>query len=206
VVERPFLVGLTGSIGMGKTATAAMFAEFGIPVYDSDAAVHSLYAPCGEAVELIEQAFPGTTKDGAVDRAALMAALAKDKDGFTRLEAIVHPLVTKRQRDFIAAHPYAELIVLDIPLLFETGGDSRVDVVVVVSAPPDIQRQRALARPGMTEEKLAQILARQMPDLEKCTLADYVVDTSEGFAHAREQVRKIVDELKWRRLQEQTHA
>ncbi|GAA0580719.1 dephospho-CoA kinase [Rhizomicrobium electricum] len=206
MVERPLVVGLTGSIGMGKTATAAMFAEFGIPVYDSDAAVHSLYGPCGEAVQPIEQAFPGTTRDGAVDRVALMAALAKDPDGFPRLEAIVHPLVTRKQREFIAAHPYAELIVLDIPLLFETGGDSRVDVVVVVSAPAEIQRQRALARPGMTEEKLAQILARQMPDLEKCTLADFVVDTSEGFDHARAQVRKIVDELKWRRLQEQTHA
>jgi dephospho-CoA kinase len=206
VVERPLLVGLTGSIGMGKTATAALFAEFGIPVYDADAAVHSLYGPCGEAVEPIEQAFHGTTRDGAVDRTALMAALAKDKDGFARLEAIVHPLVAKKQREFITGHPYAELIVLDIPLLFETGGDSRVDVVVVVSAPPEIQRQRALARPGMTEEKLAQILARQMPDLEKCTLADYVVDTSEGFDHARAQVRKIVDELKWRRLKDQTHA
>jgi dephospho-CoA kinase len=202
VAERPLIIGLTGSIGMGKTATAAMFADFGIPIYDADAAVHSLYGSCGEAVEPIEQTFPGTTRDGAVDRAALMAALAKTKNGFTRLEAIVHPLVAKKQREFIAAHLYAELIVLDIPLLFETGGDSRVDVVVVVSAPPEIQRQRALARPGMTKEKLARILARQMPDLEKCTLADFVVDTGQGFEHARAQVRKIIDELKWRRLKE----
>lgn len=187
---------------MGKTATAALFAELGIPVYDADAAVHSLYASCGEAVEPVEKAFPGTIRDGAVDRAALSAALAKDKNGFSRLEAIVHPLVAKKQREFIAANAYAELIVLDIPLLFETGGESRVDVVVVVSAPPEIQRQRALARPGMTEEKLTQILARQMPDLEKCTLADFVVDTGQGIDHARAQVRKIVDELKWRRLKE----
>lgn len=202
MVERPLLIGLTGSIGMGKTATAALFAELGIPVYDADAAVHSLYRPCGEAVEPIEAAFPGTTKDGAVDRPHLMAALTASKDGFERLEAIVHPLVAAKQRAFIAANQFAELIVLDIPLLFETGGDARVDVVVVVSAPPEIQRQRALARPGMTPEKLAQILDRQMPDLDKCTLADFVVDTSQGFDHAREQVRTIIDELKWRRLKD----
>lgn len=201
MVERPILIGLTGSIGMGKTATAAMFAELGAAVFDSDTAVHSLYAPCGEAVEAVENAFPGTTRNGAVDRPALMAALARDDGGFARLESLVHPLVLKKQREFIAAHMQAELIVLDIPLLFESGGDGRVDVVVVASAPADIQRQRALARPGMTEEKFARIVARQMPDLEKCTLADYVVDTSQGFDHARAQVRTIVDELKWRRLQ-----
>ena len=202
MVERPLLIGLTGSIGMGKTETAQMFAGFGITVYDADAAVHSLYAPCGEAVEPIGKAFPGSVVDGAVDRAALTAALAQDPDGFARLEAIVHPLVAQKQRAFIAAHPYAALIVLDIPLLFETGGDTRVDVVVVVSAPAEIQRQRALARPGMTPEKLDRILARQMPDDEKCVLADYVVDTSQGLEHARDQVRTIVDELKWRRLQD----
>lgn len=202
MVERPFLVGLTGSIGMGKTATAGLFAELGIPVYDADAAVHSLYGPCGEAVEPIEKAFPGTTREGAVDRPALMAALQQTEHGFERLEAIVHPLVSAKQRAFIAANQYAELIVLDIPLLFETGGDSRVDAVVVVSAPPEIQRARALSRPGMTEAKLEQILARQMPDFEKCTLADFVVDTSQGFEQAREQVRTIVDELKWRRLKD----
>lgn len=200
MVERPLLIGLTGSIGMGKTTAAAMFAELGIPVYDADAAVHSLYGPCGEAVEPIENAFPGTTKDGAVDRPALMAALEQSQDGFERLEAIVHPLVAAKQRAFIAANQFAELIVLDIPLLFETGGDSRVDVVVVVSTTPEIQRQRALARPGMTAEKFETILARQMPDLEKCTLADFVVDTSDSFDHTRAQVRTIIDELKWRRL------
>jgi dephospho-CoA kinase len=199
LVERPTLIGLTGSIGMGKTATAAMFAALGAPVFDSDAAVHSLYGVCGEAVEPIEKAFPGTTHAGAVDRPALMAALARDDSGFARLEALVHPLVLKKQRDFIAAHLDAELIVLDIPLLFETGGDGRVDVVVVVSASPEMQRARALARPGMTEEKFDRILARQMPDLEKCTLADYVVDTGQGLDNAREQVRKIVAELKNRR-------
>lgn len=195
MAERPLLIGLTGSLGMGKTETAKMFASLGIPVYDADAAVHSLYAPCGEAVEPIAAAFPGVVKDGAVDRTALSAALAHDPGGFARLEAIVHPLVAKKQREFIAAHLDAALIVFDIPLLFETGGDRRMDVVVVVSAPPEVQRARALARPGMTEEKLGAILARQMPDFEKCTLADYVVDTGEGLAHAREQVRKIVDEL-----------
>jgi dephospho-CoA kinase len=195
VVERPLLIGLTGSLGMGKSETARMFAALGIPVYDADAAVHSLYAPCGEAVEPIAAAFPGTVKDGAVDRAALSAALARDPKGFARLEGIVHPLVLKKQRDFIAAHLDAALLVFDIPLLFETDGDRRMDVVVVVSAPSEVQRARALARPGMTEEKLKAILARQLPDLEKCTLADYVVDTGQGLAHAEEQVRKIVDEL-----------
>lgn len=199
MVERPLLIGLTGSIGMGKTETAKMFAALGVPVYDADTAVHSLYAPCGEAVDPIAKAFPGAVKNGAVDRTALTAALAQDKDGFARLEAIVHPLVAQKQREFIVAHKDAELIVLDIPLLFESGGDARVDVVVVVSAPPKIQRARALARPGMTEAKLAQILARQMPDDEKCVLADYVVDTGQGLEHARAQVLMIVAALRERR-------
>lgn len=199
MVERPLLIGLTGSIGMGKTETARMFAEHGIAVFDSDAVVHSLYAPCGEAVEPIAKAFPGAVVSGAVDRSRLMAALEKDPDGFARLEAIVHPLVTQKQRQFIAAHRDAELLVFDIPLLFESGGDARVDVVVVASAPQDVQRARALARSGMTEEKLARILARQMPDVEKCALADFVVDTSQGLTQASEQVRKIVETLKRRR-------
>ena len=199
MVERPLLVGLTGSIGMGKTETAKMFAALGIPVFDSDAAVHSLYAACGEAVEPIGKAFPGAVKDGAVDRPTLMVALQKDHGGFARLESIVHPLVTQKQREFIAAHMAAELIVFEIPLLFETGGDSRMDVVVVASAPAEIQRARALARPGMTPEKFEQIISRQMPDLEMCTLADYVVDTGQGLARARAQVLTIVAELKVRR-------
>ncbi len=199
MVERPLLVGLTGSIGMGKTETGKMFAALGIPVFDSDAAVHSLYAACGEAVEPIGKAFPGVVKDGAIDRPLLTAALQKDQAGFGTLESIVHPLVAQKQREFIAAHIDAELIVFEIPLLFETGGDSRMDVVVVVSAPAEIQRARALARPGMTDEKLEQILSRQMSDLEKCTLADYVVDTGQGLAHARAQVLTIVADLKAKR-------
>ena len=198
--RRPLLVGLTGSIGMGKTQTARMFAELGVPVFDSDGTVHTLYAPCGAAVEPIAAAFPGVVQNGAVDRAALMAVLQKDPQGFARLEAIVHPLVAKAQREFVAEvlRKGAEMAIFDIPLLFETGGDSRMDLVVVVSAPLEIQRERALARPGMTEAKFEQILARQMPDAEKCLLADYVVDTGQGIEHARAQVLKIVAALKVR--------
>jgi dephospho-CoA kinase len=194
------LVGLTGSISMGKTQTARLFAALGIPVYDSDTTVHTLYAPCGEAVEPIAKAFPGSVRDCAVDRAALMAALQKDPSGFARLEAIVHPLVAKAQREFVGdvLKSGAEMAVFDIPLLFETGGDRRMDVVVVVSAPPDIQRARALARPGMTAEKFEQILARQMPDAEKCLLADYVVDSGQGIDNARAQVLAIVEALRGR--------
>ena len=184
---------------MGKTETAKMFSDLGIPVYDADAVVHSLYAACGEAVEPIAKVFSAAVKDGAVDRLTLMAALQKDRNGFAKLESIVHPLVAQKQREFIAQHMSADIIVFDIPLLFETGGDSRMDVVVVVSAPPEIQRARALARPGMTDEKLTHILARQMSDTDKCLLADYVVDTSQGFAHAEDQVVKIVAALKARR-------
>lgn len=182
---------------MGKTETARMFAALGIPVYDADAAVHSLYEPCGAAVEPLEKAFPGVVKDGRVDRGLLSAVLQKDPGGFARLEAIVHPLVAQKQRAFVAetVRSGAEMAVLDIPLLFEIGNDRKVDVVVVVSAPPDIQRQRALARPGMTPEKFEQILARQMPDAEKCMLADYVVETGLGLEHARAQVLKIVAAL-----------
>lgn len=197
-ISRPLLIGLTGSIGMGKTASAQAFAELGIPVYDSDAAVHSLYEPCGEAVEPVGKAFPGVVVDGRVDRTLLSAALQKDKKGFERLEAIVHPLVAKKQRAFVAeaAKRGVDMVVLDIPLLFETGGDARVDKVVVVSAPAEIQRQRALARPGMTVEKFEQILKRQMPDDEKCLLADYVIDTSQSLEHAKAQVIEIVELLR----------
>jgi dephospho-CoA kinase len=198
--RRPLLVGLTGSIGMGKSETARLFAALGIPIYDSDAVVHSLYAACGAAVEPIGKAFPGVVQDGAVDRTALMAALQKDGDGFAKLEAIVHPLVAQRQRAFVAevVKSGAPIAVFDIPLLFETGGDSRMDVIVVVSAPPEMQRARALARPDMTVAKFEQILARQMPDAEKCLLADYVVDTSQGIDDARAQVLKITEALQVR--------
>ena len=198
-LNRPLLVGLTGSIGMGKTETAKMFADLGIPVYDADAAVHTLYDVGGAAVAPVAAAFPGAVIDGRVDRAALAALVLGNPAAHTKLESIVHPLAAQVQRDFTAQHMGAEMIVFDIPLLFETGGDSRMDVVVVVSAPPEMQRTRALARPGMTDEKLAAIIARQMSDTDKCLLADYVVDTGQGLAHAEDQVRKIVAALKARR-------
>ena len=198
-LNRPLLVGLTGSIGMGKTETARMFADLGIPVYDADAAVHTLYEEGGAAVAPVAAAFPGAVTDGRVDRAALAALVLGNPAAHTKLEAIVHPLAAQAQREFTVQHIGAEMIVFDIPLLFETGGDARMDVVVVVSAPPEMQRSRALARPGMTDEKFAAIIARQMSDTDKCLLADYVVDTGQGLAHAEDQVRKIVAALKARR-------
>jgi dephospho-CoA kinase len=190
-----FILGLTGSLGMGKTATARMFAESGVPVHDADAAVHMLYD--GEAVPPIEAAFPGTTADGKVDRQKLGDRVLGDDAAIKRLEAIVHPLVRKAEERFLAEAERngAPVAVLDIPLLFETGGDRRCDAVVVVSAPADVQRARALERPGMTEQKLETILAKQLPDVEKRARADFVVDTSQGFGHARAQVREILDRV-----------
>jgi dephospho-CoA kinase len=189
------VLGLTGSIGMGKSTTAKMFAEAGVPVHDSDETVHRLYA--GEAAPLIEAEFPGVVADGAVDRAKLAARVLGNPEALKKLEAIVHPLVRADADAFLARHRAAgtPLTVLDIPLLFETGGLDRVDKVVVVSAAPSIQRERVLARPGMTVEKFEAILARQMPDAEKRRLADFVVDTGQGFDVARGQVRKIVAAL-----------
>ena len=186
------VLGLTGSIGMGKSATAGLFRDAGVPVHDADAAVHALYA--GEAVPLIEAAFPGTTRDGAVDRPALSARVLGDDAAMRRLEAIVHPLVRAAERRFLEAAEAsgAALAVLDIPLLFETGGDRRVDAVVVVSAPAEIQRARVLARPGMTEDRFAQILARQLPDADKRARAHFVVDTGRGFDPARRQVADLI--------------
>ncbi|HTQ13207.1 MAG TPA: dephospho-CoA kinase [Rhizomicrobium sp.] len=200
MAERLFLVGLTGSIGMGKSETAKMFARLGIPVYDSDAAVHRLYEKGGAAVPEIEKAFPGTTEDGHVDRALLSKRLAAEPDGFRRLEAIVHPLVAREQAGFReqALKDGARMIVLDVPLLFETGGHARMDAVVVVSAPRHIQRERVLARPGMSADKLDQILARQMPDAEKRAKAHFVVETGKGLDHAFAQVKAIVAELNQR--------
>ena len=200
--ERPFLVGLTGSIGMGKSETARMFARLGIPVYDADAAVHSLYEPGGAAVPQIGEAFPGTVSGGRVDRGELTKRVTTDKDAFKKLEMLVHPLVGQHQRRFLdeAATNGAELVVLDIPLLFETGGNERMDAVVVVSAPHHIQRKRVLARPGMTPDKLDQILSRQVPDAEKRTKAHFVVETEHGHDHAFEQVKKIVEALHQKRL------
>ena len=197
------LVGLTGSIGMGKSETAKMFARLGIAVYDADAAVHALYEKGGGAVAAIGEAFPGSVKDGRVERGVLAAQLARDAAAFKRLEAIVHPLVARAQRDFIEAAKKAgaEIVVLDIPLLFETGGHAGVDAVVVVSAPSNVQRARVLTREGMNEARLDQILARQMPDAEKRAQAHFVVETGKGRAHAFQQVQNIVAELKRRRAE-----
>jgi dephospho-CoA kinase len=189
------ILGLTGSIGMGKTTTARMFEEAGVPVHDSDATVHRLFA--GEAVPLVEAAFPGVTSDGKVDRARLGEAVLGDEKALKRLEAIIHPLVRRDADAFVERHRRAgtPLIVLDIPLLFETGGRGRVDKVLVVTADPEVQRARVMARPGMTEEKFAALLARQTPDAEKRRQADYVIDTGKGITAAREAVGRIVKEL-----------
>jgi dephospho-CoA kinase len=191
-----FLLGLTGSIGMGKSATAGMFREQGIPVNDADAVVHDLYA--GEAAPLIEAAFPGVVANGVVDRARLSRMLAENPDEFKRLEAIVHPLVRQKELEFrqSAELAGADIAVLDIPLLFENGGEKRLDAVVVVSADSKIQRQRVLARPGMTVEKFEMILSRQVPDREKRERADYIVETGSGFDNARMQVKAIIADIR----------
>ena len=190
-----FILGLTGSVGMGKSATARLFSEFGVPVHDADAVVHRLYE--GEAVGAIEHAFPGTVRDGKVDRGKLAGDVLSDPAALARLEDIVHPLVRAAEDELIAAAQRRgeATVVLDIPLLFETGAEKRVNAVVVVTASPDIQRERVLARPAMTVQKLESILARQMPDAEKRRRADFVVDTSKGFDAAREQVRAILDAI-----------
>ena len=189
------VVGLTGSVGMGKTTTARMFADAGVPVFDADAAVHRLYE--GEAASAIEQAFAGTTAAGRVDRTKLGKRVVGDKEALARLEAIVHPLVRNAEEAFLAdaEKKGAPIAVLDIPLLFEGGGHRRVDVVVVVFAPAEIQRARVLARPGMTEEKLDHLLVRQMSDSQKQTHADFVVDTGIGLEAARKQVHNILQAL-----------
>jgi dephospho-CoA kinase len=188
-----FVLGLTGSVGMGKSTTARFFAEAGVPVHDADAVVHRLYEK--EAVAAIEAAFPGTTLDGTVDRKLLSARVVGDAAAFKRLEDIVHPLVHEAERRLVAeAQERGEKVaVLDIPLLFETAGEQRVDAVVVASAPPEVQKARVLGRPGMTLGKLEAILSRQMPDAEKRRRADFVVDTSQGFDAARAQVRAILN-------------
>ncbi len=188
------LLGLTGSIGMGKSTTTAMFADLGAVVWNADDAVHRLYAPGGAAVEPVGEAFPGVVVNGAVDRTRLAEALGRDETAFHRLEAIVHPLVAQgRAADLEAARAAGtRLAVLDIPLLFETGGDKGVDAVVVVTADPAIQAQRVLARPGMTRERFDAILARQMPDAEKRARADFVIDTGRGLDAARADVQAIV--------------
>jgi dephospho-CoA kinase len=198
--RRPLLVGLTGSIGMGKSETARLFAKLGIPVHDADAAVHRLYEPGGAAVTAIGLAFPACVARGRVDRHRLAAHLRKDRSAFARLEDIVHPLVAAEQRAFIdqAAASGADMVVLDVPLLFETGKQSDMDAIVVVSAPQDVQRARVLARAGMSEEALDHILARQMPDVDKRARAHFMVETDKGLDHALEQVKSIVAALRLR--------
>jgi dephospho-CoA kinase len=188
------LLGLTGSIGMGKSTTAAMFRDAGVPVFDSDAAVRDLYDKGGAAVEPVGAAFPGAVKDGAVDREALRQAVLGKPEALQALNDIVHPLVAAGRAGFFnqARASGADVVVLDIPLLFETGRHGDVDVVVVATAPPDVQRERVLARPGMTPERLAAILAEQTPDADKRARAHFVVDTSKGLDAARAQVAAIL--------------
>jgi dephospho-CoA kinase len=188
------ILGLTGSIGMGKSTTAKLFAEAGVPVYDADATVHKLYE--GEAAAAIEAAFPGTTADGKVDRERLSAQVIHDPAAIKRLEQIVHPMLGASRQKFLedAERSGAAVAVVDVPLLFETGGEERVDAVVVVTTTPEIQRQRILARDNMSGEKLDAILARQLPDAEKRRRADFVVDTSNGLDPVRARIRDILTE------------
>jgi len=189
--NKPFVIGLTGSIGMGKSQTGRLFAEQGIPVFDADAAIHDLYA--GAAAAMIEAAFPGSTKRGVVDRAALSKAVAGDVGALARLEGLMHPLVADRRAEFLATTD-APIVLLDIPLLLETA--TKVDAVVVATAPETIQRERVLARPGMSEEKFTALKARQMSDMEKRAQAHYIVITDKGLDHAREQVKMILADIR----------
>ncbi|NBB17679.1 dephospho-CoA kinase [Caulobacter sp. SLTY] len=192
------IVGLTGSIGMGKSTTGKLFEAEGVPVYDADAAVHRLYARGGAAVEPLEVEFGDVVVDGAIDRERLSKKVLNDPDAMKRLEAIVHPLVGASRVGFFqeAVGAGADIVVLDIPLLFETGGQKNVQAVVVVSAPAEMQRERVLARPGMSVEKFEAILARQTPDAEKRARADFVIDTGQGVDHARDQVRQVLATLR----------
>jgi dephospho-CoA kinase len=189
------ILGLTGSIGMGKSTTAKLFAEAGVPVYDADATVHRIYQ--GEAVSAIEAAFPGTTSDGKVDRAKLSAKVVRDPAAIQRLEQIVHPMLRSYHQKFLddAEQAGAPVVVMDVPLLFETGGEKRVDAVVVVTTAPEVQRERILARGTMTAEALEAIMARQLPDAEKRQRADFVVDTSHGLDPVRGRIRDILAEV-----------
>ena len=201
-----FVLGLTGSIGMGKSTTAAMFREAGVPVHDSDAAVHALYR--GAAVPLVEAAFPGTVRNGEIDRARLAAFVIHDAAALKRLEAIIHPLVRTARAEFVAKARAAgaDLVVLDIPLLFETGCESEVDAVLVVTAPESVQKERIAARPGMTEAKLAAIIAKQMPDAEKRRRADIILDTSSGHAAVMRQVQDLIAAIRAGRVKSKDHA
>ncbi|SLJ93211.1 dephospho-CoA kinase [Novosphingobium mathurense] len=192
---RPRILGLTGSIGMGKSTVAQMLRDLGVPVFDADAAVHELQGPGGRLLPAIEEAFPGTTGAQGVDRPKLGAAVFGDREKLARLEAIVHPAVAEMRQDFLQKNAGKALIVFDIPLLYEKGGAQGVDAVAVVSAPAEAQRERVLARPGMTEEKFEQILSLQVPDAEKRARADHVIETGTSLAETREQVARLVAAL-----------
>ena len=195
-MNKPIIIGLTGSIGMGKSAVAAMFADEGVPVFDADAVVHDLQKANGALVPAIESAFPGTTGPQGVDRKALGAAVFGDRDRLALLESIVHPAVAERRRAFLESHQDADMILFDIPLLFEKGGQTGVDIVVVVSAPAPVQRERVLARVHMTPDKFEHILALQMPDSEKRAQADHVIDTGKEPGETRADVRALVKKLR----------
>jgi dephospho-CoA kinase len=190
-VAKPFVIGLTGAIGMGKSETAKLFAAEGVPVFDADGVIHELYA--GEAAAMIAAAFPGSTRNGSVDRAALGRLVTGDAAALARLEGLMHPLVAERREEFLA-QGNAPIVVLDIPLLLETG--TKVDAVVVATAPPAVQRQRVLARPGMTEAKFQALAARQLSDAQKRAQAHYLVITDKGLDHARDQVKMILTDIR----------
>ena len=191
-MTKPSIIGLTGSIGMGKSTVASMFADAGIPVFDADAEVRAMQGPGGKLVPAIEAAFPGSTGPDGVDRERLGQQVFADKDALARLEAIVHPAVAARRADFLARHHDQRAVLFDIPLLFERGGHAGVDTIIVVSAPADVQRARVLARPGMTAEKFDHILGLQLPDAEKRARADHVIDTGTTLAETRAQVTEII--------------
>lgn len=195
-MSRPFVLGLTGSIGMGKSAVAAMFRDHGVPVFDADAAVHALQGPGGPLLPAIEAAFPGTTGPDGVKRAELGAQVFGDPEALKRLEAIVHPAVARMREQFLADNAQMPLVVFDIPLLFEKGGSAELDAVAVVSAPPEAQRMRVLARPGMTVEKFEQILGLQVPDAEKRARADFVIDTGVPLDQTRAAIAALVENLR----------
>ena len=194
-MARPFVIGLTGSIGMGKSETAKLFAAEGVPVHDADAAITRLYGKGGAAVSPIAREFPGTVQDGAVDRAKLSALVVGDKAALQKLEALVHPLVAAERAAFLQ-EAQAPIVLFDVPLLFETGADAEADAIVVVSAPESLQRARVLARPGMTAEKFESLKARQLGDAQKRQQAHYVVMTDKGLDHAREQVKMILADIR----------
>lgn len=199
-MTRPFILGLTGSIGMGKSTVAQMFREAGVPVFDADAEVHKLQGPGGPLLPAIEAAFPGTTGLGGVDRPALGNRVFGDPDALARLEAIVHPAVGRMRDLFLLEHAAMPLVVFDVPLLFEKGGWDRVDAIVVVSAPAEVQRARVLARPGMTPEKFAHVLGLQVADAEKRARADYLIDTGTTLEQTRHAVRDVIESLRNRSI------